>query len=475
MPQILTNSGAAGASAPVVWGGGNGEFEVSGTFNGATLTLQAKNADGSYTDVAGTALTAAGKANFSLLPCTIRANATVAVPTSVTAAAWFRRGTSRGTGVGGGAVSSVNSQIGDVTLTAGNVGAVGIPVPWAASAAGGSPLLTSGTAVIGTSFQNTTAGYTTFTSAIDGIPGVQQDDILECLVAGTYTLQAAKVQTAAQIAAGATTGVVAQDSSKNLYYADGSAVVLGGTTLDMFGGNSFMLLPSGNGITLWVPVGASAAPATVGTVTARSGELAGIGYMNRLAYVSAAAANSSALATTASGGLQSAAPNASTFFQPQRARVVFCATDALSACRMGAGFFSATPTATVEPSTVTNMAWFAADSTDTQLTFMTNGASGTATKTVLNGGAGFPANSNGADVYDAYIEFLGGATRRINYYIMNRATGVKASGSVTATLPAADTGLRVGAYRNTAANATAAGLDFIAIAGGGFAQMGPTS
>jgi hypothetical protein len=68
VPQILTNSSAAGASAPVVWGGGNGTFEASGTFNGATLTLQSKNGDGSFSDVAGTALTAAGKAQFSLTP-----------------------------------------------------------------------------------------------------------------------------------------------------------------------------------------------------------------------------------------------------------------------------------------------------------------------------------------------------------------------------------------------------------------------
>lgn len=381
-------------------------------------------------------------------------------------------GTAFSTFGGGGAVASVNGQVGVVALTAGNVGAIGIPTPWAASAAGGSPLLTSGTATLGSSVQNTTPGYTTFLTPIDGIPGSQFNDIFECLTAGTWTLQPANVQSAAQIAAGATTGVVAQDASKNLYYVDGTQVSLGGTAIDLFGGNSMLLLPTGNNTTVWTGIGATATPAVVGTVTGRSGELASIGYVNRLAYVSAAAANSNALITTASAGLQSAAPNSSTFFPPQRARVVFSVTDALSACRMGAGFFSVTPTATVEPSTITNMAWFAADSTDTQLTFMTCAGSGTATKTTLNAGTGFPADTNGADVYECYIEFLGGATRKINYYIMNRATGVKASGQVTATLPAADTLLRIGAYRNTAANATACAIDVAAIAGGGFAQMG---
>jgi hypothetical protein len=86
MPQLLTNSSASGGSTPTTWGGGSGQFEVAGTFNGATVSLQAKNQDGTFSDVANTALTATGRALFSLPPCTIRANATSA-PTSVSAAA----------------------------------------------------------------------------------------------------------------------------------------------------------------------------------------------------------------------------------------------------------------------------------------------------------------------------------------------------------------------------------------------------
>lgn len=119
MPQLLTNSSATGASTPVTWGGGNGEFEVSGSFNGATIALQSKNADGTFSDVSGTAMTASGKVTFSLSPSTIRANVTVATPTSVSAAAWRRRGSTQGgTGTGTGAVSSVAGRIGDVTLAA---------------------------------------------------------------------------------------------------------------------------------------------------------------------------------------------------------------------------------------------------------------------------------------------------------------------------------------------------------------------
>jgi hypothetical protein len=86
MPQLLTNSAASGGSTPTVWGGGAGQFEASGTFNGATVTLQAKGLDGNFSDVTGTALTASGRALFQLPPGTIRVNASSA-PTSVSAAA----------------------------------------------------------------------------------------------------------------------------------------------------------------------------------------------------------------------------------------------------------------------------------------------------------------------------------------------------------------------------------------------------
>lgn len=88
MPQLLTSATTQAAGAVKQWGGGAGQFEVSGQFNGSTVALQALLQDGTYTDVTGTALTADGRIAFTLPPCSIRANVTVAAPTSVSAAAW---------------------------------------------------------------------------------------------------------------------------------------------------------------------------------------------------------------------------------------------------------------------------------------------------------------------------------------------------------------------------------------------------
>lgn len=91
MPQLLTNATTLAPGVAMAWGGGSGAFEVSGGFNGATLTLQRLAADGTWFDVAGTALTATGRASFLLEPGQIRCNVTVAAPTSVSAAAWRTR------------------------------------------------------------------------------------------------------------------------------------------------------------------------------------------------------------------------------------------------------------------------------------------------------------------------------------------------------------------------------------------------
>lgn len=72
-------------------------------------------------------------------------------------------------------------------LAAAILAAVKTPTGWAASAGGGTPTLTSGTAVLGTAFVNTTTGTTTLSAAIDGITQVAQGDYLICLTAGTYT------------------------------------------------------------------------------------------------------------------------------------------------------------------------------------------------------------------------------------------------------------------------------------------------
>lgn len=91
MPQLLTNATTQAAGPAFAWGGGSGQFDASGTFNGATATLQRLFADGTWQDVAGTALTATGSKTFLMAPGQIRCNVTVAAPTSLSAAAWRTR------------------------------------------------------------------------------------------------------------------------------------------------------------------------------------------------------------------------------------------------------------------------------------------------------------------------------------------------------------------------------------------------
>jgi hypothetical protein len=91
VPQLLLNSSASGASSPAQWGGGAGVFEVSASsFGGATVTLQARNLDGTFSNVSGTALTANGRMLFALPPGQIRVNSTAA-PTGLNVAAWRNR------------------------------------------------------------------------------------------------------------------------------------------------------------------------------------------------------------------------------------------------------------------------------------------------------------------------------------------------------------------------------------------------
>lgn len=89
MPQLLT--GGTATSAAASWGGGSGSFDVSGTFNGATVKLQRLAADGTWFDVTSAALTADGRAPFSMAPGQIRAAVTGGPPSNINAAAWRTR------------------------------------------------------------------------------------------------------------------------------------------------------------------------------------------------------------------------------------------------------------------------------------------------------------------------------------------------------------------------------------------------
>lgn len=91
MPQLLTNATTQAPGPAMAWGGGSGQFDASGSFNGSTVTLQRLNADATWSDVANTALTASGSKAFFMAPGQIRANVTAAAPTSLSAAAWRTR------------------------------------------------------------------------------------------------------------------------------------------------------------------------------------------------------------------------------------------------------------------------------------------------------------------------------------------------------------------------------------------------
>jgi hypothetical protein len=216
----------------------------------------------------------------------------------------------------------------------------------------------------------------------------------------------------------------------------------------------------------------------VGTAASGTGTtVAGITFPNRHRItVAAAAANTNAYCGSASGAEGIVVPNVAAD-TTARARGTFIPGDGTSACRTFFGLNAATPVATTEPSAFVNCAGFGADSTDTQLFFISNDGSGSATKIALNGGAGFPANSALADVYEWYVEIVGGATRTINYYIKNLVTGVKVTGSTTtaADIPAAGTAMRAMQYRNTAANAVTAFFEYGSYAGGEWALFGATS
>ncbi len=248
------------------------------------------------------------------------------------------------------------------------------------------------------------------------------------------------------------------------------------TLPNLFNGQGF-LYAAARGATAPTATGAGGQSA-VGTAAAGSGAtVAGISMPNRHRItVSTGAVNTNAYCGSASGSEGIVAPNVAADYTA-RARGAFIPGDGTAACRTFFGLNSATPVATAEPTTFVNCAGFGADSTDTQLFFMSNDGSGSAVKIALNGGSGFPANTALADVYEWYVEIVGGTTRSINYYIKNLVTGVKVTGSTTtsANIPAAGTALRAMQYRNTAATTATVFFEYGSYAGGDWALFGTTS
>lgn len=134
------------------------------------------------------------------------------------------------------------------------------------------------------------------------------------------------------------------------------------------------------------------------------------------------------------------------------------ATGVVSTHRAFAGMTSSNAAPTdVNPSTLLNMIGMGYDSADTNIQFMNNDGSGTATKTDL--GASFPKPS--ADRTSAYrIEMYAppGATQVVHYLITNLTSGATASGSVTTDIPANTTALCYQLYTSVAGVSSVIGV-----------------
>lgn len=152
-------------------------------------------------------------------------------------------------------------------------------------------------------------------------------------------------------------------------------------------------------------------------------------------------------------------------------RGAFAAADALTSCRVFCGLKTGgEPTATVEPSTFTDVVFVGADTTDTNLQVMHNDSAGTCTKVDL--GASFPANSNAVDMYEVTFKFNSGASVSVDYVVTNLVSGASATGSLTTNLPTAGTTANYAVYRNTGANTTACVIHIMGVKGGSFTGLG---
>jgi hypothetical protein len=86
---MILLSNASATSSPATWGGGRGVFSVSGTFAGATVSLEALGPDGStYIPISGVpALTNNGSVEFVHPPGRIRAAVSGGAPAALYARA----------------------------------------------------------------------------------------------------------------------------------------------------------------------------------------------------------------------------------------------------------------------------------------------------------------------------------------------------------------------------------------------------
>lgn len=101
------------------------------------------------------------------------------------------------------------------------------------------------------------------------------------------------------------------------------------------------------------------------------------------------------------------------------------------------------PSASADPDAFVNVAMFGKRAGDSNVHVITNDAAGTGTSTDL--GASFPAASTTA-LYYGRLTARGGGTPAVDYFLRHLVTGDETSGTVTSTLPVADSLLVAAVY-----------------------------
>lgn len=193
----------------------------------------------------------------------------------------------------------------------------------------------------------------------------------------------------------------------------------------------------------------------------------------RVAYTNTGAAANLTAGIRGAAGSVDMAPGADARATPATFKGAIGTADALTGCRGFLGWRTATndPGAT-EPSTFTNFAAIFYDSDMNEYVFGHNDGSGVATEVVLNGGSGFPSNTNGADKIVLELAFTGeGGAQTMHWRVTNDDTGVSVEGTATTNLPASGSLMNFYAYRNSGANTTAPTVHVGDLSGGKLALV----
>lgn len=210
--------------------------------------------------------------------------------------------------------------------------------------------------------------------------------------------------------------------------------------------------------------GANGFAATGGTLVGQTGLWNSTNYGQRV-RIPTASASANLNASVTNSQPCGYVPGTVTTDAPIRLSGVFAAGDATTGCRIGAGFKIGSPSTTVEPSAFTDCAQISADSSDSNLRFISNDATSTGANVDL--GSNFPKDGG---PYAWSLKMVGGGSgvRGVSYWVKNLSTGNVASGSTTtaAELPTAASAVHPWTYRNSAANTSVINLDFGGMWGG---------